>query len=64
MMLKDQSFVNIDDEATIRRLLRSLDIRTINRFEYFEAVNIKNAHRYKVKIQGQNIVCSCPDAIA
>ncbi len=62
MMKKDHSFVNVGDEATIRRLLRSFDIRAINRFEYFKAVNSKNGHRYRVSIAGQDIVCTCPDA--
>ncbi|HWQ96332.1 MAG TPA: hypothetical protein VN368_03055 [Candidatus Methylomirabilis sp.] len=31
-------------------------------FEYFEAVNGKNGHRYRLQIRGQDIVCSCPDA--
>ncbi|MCX9027027.1 MAG: hypothetical protein OIN86_02455 [Candidatus Methanoperedens sp.] len=62
MMKKDQSFVNIRDTDTLKRLAKSAGIRVLNRFDYFEAVNSKNGHRYKVQITGQDIVCSCPDA--
>ena len=61
-MKKDQSFVNVRDMDTLKRLARSAGIRVLNRFEYFEAVNGKNGHRYKVQITEQDIVCSCPDA--
>lgn len=61
-MKKDQSFVNIRDIDTLKRLARSAGIRVLNRFGYFEAVNSNNGHRYKVQITGQDIVCSCPDA--
>lgn len=61
-MKKDQSFENVRDTDTLNRLARSAGIRVLNRFEYFEAVNSKNGHRYKVQITGQDIVCSCPDA--
>ena len=62
MMKKDQSFENVKDMDTLKRLVRSAGIRVLNRFEYFEAVNSNNGHRYKVQITGQDIVCSCPDA--
>lgn len=62
MMKRTHVFVNAADDATIGRLLRSSDIRTINRFGYFEVVNIRNGHRYKVQVVGEDIVCSCPDA--
>ena len=62
MMKKDHSFVNVRDNDTLNRLARSAGIRVLNRFEYFEAVNGKNGHRYRVQITGQDIVCSCPDA--
>ncbi len=62
MMKKDQSFENVRDMDTLNRLARSAHIRVLNRFEYYEAVNSKNGHRYKVQITGQDIVCSCPDA--
>ncbi len=62
MMKKDQVFVNITDQAILDRLARSADISVLNRFEYFEAVNSKNGHRYKVNIMGQKILCTCPDA--
>ncbi|NJD52985.1 MAG: hypothetical protein FIB07_08980 [Candidatus Methanoperedens sp.] len=62
MMKKDQSFVNVRDMDTLKRLARSAGIRVLNRFDYFEAVNGKNGHRYKVQIRGQDIICSCPDA--
>ncbi|MCX9082946.1 MAG: hypothetical protein OIN83_12210 [Candidatus Methanoperedens sp.] len=62
MMKKDQSFENVRDTDTLNRLARSAHIRVLNRFEYYEAVNGKNGHRYKVEITGQDIVCSCPDA--
>ncbi len=62
MMKKDHVFVEVTDQSVLDRLARSSDIRVLNRFEYFEAVNSKNGHRYKVSITGQNILCSCPDA--
>ncbi len=62
MMKKDQVFVGVTDQAIIDRLARSADIRVLNRFEYFEAVNSKNGHRYKVSITGKDILCTCPDA--
>ena len=62
MMKKDHSFENVRDTDTLKRLARSAGIRVLNRFEYFEAVNSKSGHRYKVHITGQDIVCSCPDA--
>jgi hypothetical protein len=61
-MKKDQGFENVRDIDTLTRLARSSGIRVLNRFEYFEAVNGKNGHRYKVQIRGQDIICSCPDA--
>ncbi len=61
-MKKDHNFMDSRDIGTRKRLERSFDIRVLNRFEYFEAVNGKNGHRYKVHITGQDIVCSCPDA--
>jgi len=54
--------VNVRDTDTLKRLAKSAGIRVLNRFDYFEAVNGKNGHRYKVQITGQDIVCSCPDA--
>jgi len=62
MMKTNQSFMNVRDTDTLNRLARSAGIRVLNRFEYFEAVNGNNGHRYKVHITGQDIVCSCPDA--
>lgn len=51
-MKKDQSFMDVRDTDTLKRLARSAGIRVLNRFEYFEAVNGKNGHRYKVQIRG------------
>jgi len=62
MMKKDQSFMDVRDTDTLKRLARSAGIRVLNHFEYFEAVNGKNGHRYKVQIKGKDIICSCPDA--
>ncbi|HWQ96336.1 MAG TPA: hypothetical protein VN368_03075 [Candidatus Methylomirabilis sp.] len=62
MMKKDHVFVNITDQGIINRLAGSLDINVLNRFEYFEAVNSKNGHRYKVNIKGMDILCTCPDS--
>ncbi len=62
MMKKNHSIMNVRDIDTLKRLARSAGIRVLNRFEYFEAVNSKNGHRYRVHITGQDIVCSCPDA--
>lgn len=64
MMKTDHRFVNVSDPATLGRLARSFDIRVLNRFEHFEAVNSKNGHVYKVRIAGENIVCTCKDSIA
>ncbi len=62
MILRNQRFVNVEDQQTLDRLQRSQDIRTINRFEFFEAVNSRNGHRYRVELKGDEIVCSCPDS--
>ncbi len=62
MMPRDHRFENIEDQHVLDRLRRSQDIRTINRFEFFEVVNSKNGHRYKVELRGNEIVCSCPDS--
>ncbi len=62
MMKKDHVFVNITDQDIISRLARSADIRVLNRLEYFEAVNSKNGHRYKVSVTEKDIFCTCPDA--
>ena len=62
MMKKTDRFTAVQDTAILGRLLRSLDIATLNRFEYFDAVNLKNGHRYKVDINGQEIRCSCKDS--
>ena len=62
MMKKDHSFFDVRDADTLKRLAKSAQIRVLNRFDYFEAVNSRNGHRYKVQITGQDIVCSCPDA--
>ncbi len=62
MILRNQRFVNIEDKHILDRLQRSEDIRTINRFEYFEAVNSRNGHRYKIELKGDEIVCCCPDS--
>ncbi len=62
MMKRDSVFVNVDDPEILGRLLRSADIRVLNRFEYFEARNIGNGHAYKVNVNGDSIICSCPDS--
>ena len=62
MMQRYHRFVNVQDKQILDRLRRAQDIRTINRFEFFEAVNSKNGHRYKVQLRGDEIVCSCPDS--
>ncbi len=62
MILRNHRFVNVEDQKILDRLLRSQDIRTINRFEFFEAVNNRNVHRYKVQLRGNEIVCTCPDS--
>ncbi len=62
MILRYQKFVNIEDQQILDRLQRSQDIRTINRFEFFEVVNSRNGHRYKVELRGNELVCSCPDS--
>lgn len=62
MILRNHRFVNVEDQQILDRLLRSQDIRTINRFEFFEAVNSRNGHRYRVQLRGNEIVCSCPDS--
>jgi len=62
MMKTDHRFVDVCDPATLGRLSRSFDIRVLNRFDFFEAVNLKNGHRYKVDIKGPEIRCSCKDA--
>lgn len=61
-MNKDHVFVNVTDHGILSRLARSADIRVLSRLEYFEAVNSKNWHRYKVSITGKEILCTCPDA--
>ncbi len=43
-------FVNVSDPETLGRLMRSADIRVLNRFEHFEARNIRNGHVYRVRI--------------
>lgn len=62
MMKRDHVFVGVTDQGIISRLAHSADIRVLNRFEYFEAVNSKNGHRYKVSVTGKDILCACPDA--
>jgi hypothetical protein len=62
MMKRDRVFVNVDDPEILGRLLRSADIRVLNRFAYFEARNIRNGHAYKVNINGDSIICTCPDS--
>ncbi|MBU4373917.1 MAG: hypothetical protein KJ714_05645 [Euryarchaeota archaeon] len=62
MMKRDHRFVNVCDPETLGRLARSFDIRVLNRFEHFEAVNSKNGHVYKVRIAGEDIVCTCKDS--
>lgn len=62
MMRKDHSFFNVQDAATLGRIARAAEIKILNRFEYFEAVNSKNGHKYKVEVSGLDIICSCPDA--
>ena len=61
-MKKSDRFNGVEDPAVLGRLLRSLQIMTINRFEHVDAVNTKNGHRYKVEVRGQEISCSCPDS--
>jgi len=62
MMKKTDRFTAVQDTAILGRLLRSLDIATLNRFEHFDVVNLKNGHRYKVDIKGPEIRCSCKDS--
>jgi len=62
MMKTDHRFVDVCDPATLGRLSRSFDIRVLNRFDFFEAVNRKNGHTYEVRITGENIVCPCKDS--
>lgn len=62
MMLRYKKFKNVKDQGILARLLRSQDIKVLNRFEFFEAVNARNGHIYKVKIAGDEIRCSCKDA--
>ncbi len=62
MMLRNHRFVNVQDQEVLNRLIRSQDIRTINRFGFFEAVNSRNGHTYKVHLRGNEIVCSCRDS--
>ncbi len=62
MMPRSQYFSNVTDQSIIDRLLRSNDIRVLNRFGHFEALNIGNGHRYKVIVTDQWITCSCPDS--
>lgn len=62
MMSKSEVFIGIEDPSILGRLARASDIRVLNRFSFFEAVNSKNGHRYKVQVIGQDISCNCPDA--
>lgn len=62
MISKKHRFQNVSDLAILGRLHRSQDIRTINRFSFFEAVNVKNGHRYRLELANDDIVCSCPDS--
>ncbi len=62
MMKKTDRFNAVQDADILGRLLRSLEIRTVNRFDSFDVVNLKNGHRYKVEIKGQDINCTCKDS--
>ncbi|KCZ73633.1 SWIM zinc finger-containing protein [Candidatus Methanoperedens nitroreducens] len=62
MMRKDRVFMNVSDPGMLGRLSRSADITILNRFEFFEAVNSKNRHRYRVNVTERDITCSCPDS--
>lgn len=61
---RNHRFEGIKDPSILSRLLKSQEIRTINRFSFFEAVNQKNGHRYKVEIKGNEIICSYLDSQA
>lgn len=62
MISKNEVFIAIEDPATLGRISRAADIRVLNRFSFFETVNTKNGHRYRVSIEGQDIACSCRDS--
>lgn len=62
MMPLHFSFSDVQDNDTLGRIARSSDIRVLNRFDYFEAINSKNGHRYKVQVAGLDLICNCPDA--
>ncbi|MBZ0174449.1 SWIM zinc finger family protein [Candidatus Methanoperedens sp. BLZ2] len=62
MIAKSEVFIGIKDPATLGRLARASEIRVLNRFSFFEAINTRNGHRYRVDINGQDISCNCPDA--
>ncbi len=62
MLKRDHVFMDVDDPGTLGRLSRSADIRVLNRFTHFEARNARNGHAYKVKVDGDSIICNCPDS--
>lgn len=62
MIPRDYSFFNIRDPGLIARMSRSQEIRVLNRFEFFEAVNTKNGNRYKVQVEAGKIKCTCHDS--
>lgn len=62
MMPRYKYFSDVTDQSIINRLLRANDIRVLNRFDHFEALNIRNGHIYKVIVTDLSITCNCTDS--
>ena len=62
MIEKDHIFCNVQDRATLGRLQRSQDIRTVRTHTGFIAVNLKNGNKYQVMEEGKMLICTCPDS--
>ncbi len=55
MIPRDYSFFNVKEPGLLARIGRSADIKVLNRFEFFEAVNTSNGNRYKVQVEAGKI---------
>lgn len=62
MISVNHRFIGVTSPAIIGRISKSQDIVTINRGDRFEAVNLKNGHRYDVHRIANTLVCVCPDS--